>query len=355
MSRSLRQLNFLVLATCLGLASAVAAQTPSAATGTTVAPGGKGYSFKCSDTPSLQDWSAELDAIKPLPPIGAPLRVLLPVPTADKKSLCIGAMYEARVEAMRRSGLFSSVDVVEDSAPGIRPDTRQEGYWVWVDTYAMVVSYGDGRRSNLFFNALPLNGWVAALPKFLQSVKDAGDKNSPSVSLVGIGSNSYYGYRGREYISYSDVRAALMAFAKSFADQTQPVKRSGHRALVLFPPEETQIDDGVRRFHLGSMDPTGSFSKIAGSATYSVQTGEANAIRKSGLFQETTVEERNVSGVPEGDYDAVIWTTVADYGKWHVQLKDRQPVLLTPQNYENGAQWIAALTKAFDIAAMQAP
>jgi len=317
----------------------VAAQTP-AATGTTTGAPGKGYSFKCSDTPSAQDWQSELAAIKPLAPIGAPLHAFLPPPAGpDKQSRCIRAMYDARIEALRRTGLFSSVDVREDPTPGIRPDTQGAGYWVWVDNFIMVISYEDSRRWILINTEQRLDAWTDGLPKFLKSVEASADKNSPAINVQGVGSNSYYGYKGREYISYSDIRPALMASADALLAATSRAQRVGHRALVRIPTEENFIADFQKRMQLGSVDPTGSFTRIAGSATYSWQSLQAKAIRKSGLFDETIIEESD-DPAPDGDYDAVIWTNISDHNKWHVRTRGHGDALLQPQDIQTADQWV---------------
>jgi hypothetical protein len=340
-----------ILLTTLG----ACAQGPAPTNGnSTSAAAANQYTFKCSDHPSLNDWAEELNAIKPMPGAGTPLHVLLPLATGtDKVSQCMRAMYEARVEAMRRSGLFPSVEVLEDPTPGLRPDTSMEDYWVWIDGYTMVASYGNGVRSNLLYNNQKLDGWVGGLPRFLKGLKDQANKTSPNISVTGIGANSYYGYQGREYIAYEDIRPALANTAKAFVDGTHPDHRQGQRVLIVHPSESDVIADNVRRLSLGKMDPTGSFGKIAGAGSYSWLHAKAEAIRKAGLFAQTTVEEKNLSAAPDGNYDALIWTATADASKWHVQARNGQPIMLPAQSGEDGDHWIASVKDA--LARSKAP
>lgn len=356
----------LLLAGCAGHGGSGVRTTGS--TGTIYDPARtNGYSFKCSTPPSVNDWASELNAVQPQTQIAPVLHVQLPQPGKDQMSACLNAQFEARIEAMRRAKLFGDITVTHDGIAGFPAEDRgDEGYWMWVENNGLVLSYGKSMRSTLMVNSQRLEVWVTMLKPFLDNLKTIGDKNSQAVSTVSVGASNYFGYRGVEYIVFSDLRAALLANAEATALKTSPVKETGKTLLILTPPEHAVIDTWSKSVkNVNIPNASSNLGLITGTNSYASILQQAKSIEHSGLFKKTIIREEDAVDPDIAGYDAVLWIRSADTGKWYLHVKDHKTLqfktLVTPEP----DKWIEKVSTAIadaradrpsaDVAAAPAP
>jgi hypothetical protein len=315
------------------------------------------YSFKCSTPPSVNDWSAELNAIQPQAPIAPRLIVQLPPAGKDQASACANAQLEARIEALRRAQLFGDIVVRHEGVAGFPPaDRTEDGYWMWVENGALVVSYGQAMRSALPFNAQRLELWVKGLKPSFDNMKKMADKESLAVSTVSVGASNYYGYRGVEYIAFSDLRAAMLAHAEEIAQKTTKVKEVGQSLLILTPPESAVVAVWSKSMQNAAVPNAGTnLGLITGTNTYANLQSAAKAVERSGLFRKTTLREEDATDPDFTGYDAVLWIRSADNGKWYVHLKGHKALqfktLVTPEP----DKWIEKVSAAIADARADKP
>jgi hypothetical protein len=309
-----------------------------------------GYSFKCSTAPSTRDWAAELDAIQPLNPVfGGTLIVSLPPapPDSDRRAACLAAMYEARVEAIRRTELFDEVKISHDGTDGARPTIPARTFGLWVENNGMVAGYADAMRQSVM-TAQPLDQWATeAMPALLKAARKASDPSVAGIAATTIGGTPYFGFKGREYASYRDIRSAFAAGEVSYAAGIRPARLPvGKTLLVVIPPESLLVARITEAYSAGGVDPSGSFAKVAGSSAYFIRLGQAQALKKSGLFREIALEEKDVSAPPAGAYDAVLWVngTAAD---WTLSVGGHDPVAFSPPTGTDPEQMVLAVSDAF--------
>jgi len=291
-------------------------------TGTVTATGGPpgAYGFKCGSVPSINDWSAELGAVQPQARIGGTLSALLPPVAGDLKSACINAQFEARIEAIRRAGYFDKVIVRHDGNDGIRPAGQEDGFWIWTENGMLVTSYGKAMRSPLPINPQRLESWVTGLPPYFENLRKTADEGSNAVTLSSVGLSNYFGYRGVEYVTFGDLRGALVEDADRFAAKTSKVKSIGAKALVIIPLESSVIATwSASAKNIPNLNA--NIGLVTGTGSFVTMTGQAAAIQRSGLFRQTAIEQRDVTDPDNGDYDAVIWIRPTDTSKWYLRLK----------------------------------
>jgi hypothetical protein len=344
--------------TAVALLSTLLASATNAQTGTSPESSEEtGYSFKCSAAPSVQDWAAELDAIQPINPVfGGTLIVSLPPtpPAGDRRAACILAMYDARVEAIRRTELFDEVKISHEGAPGTRPAVPAHTFGLWVENGGVVVGYANAMRQSLM-TAHPLDLWATrVVPAMLKAARGASDPAAPGIAATGIGGNAYFGFKGREYASYVDIRTAFAASEESYASGIRPSEPVGKRLLVVIPPESVLVAETSEAYRDGGVDPSGAFAKVAGSSAYFTRLGQAEALKKSGLFREIALEEKEVSDTPPGPYDAILWVkdTQAD---WTLTVTGHAPVAFAPPTSPDPEQMVLAVSDAFAKARSRAP
>jgi hypothetical protein len=351
-----RRLAAALFATLFASAGAVA-QT-DARTGTSPASSEQtGYSFKCGAAPSVTDWAAELDTIQPVNPVfGGTLVVSLPpAPQAeDRRAACLQAMYEARVEAIRRTELFDKVEVSHDGADGKRPTLPARTFGLWVENSGLVAAYADAMRQSVM-TSQPLDQWATeAMPAMLRAARKASDPALPGLAATGIGGKAYFGFKGREYVSYDEIRSAFAAGEESYAGGIRRTKPVGKRLLVVFPPESILVAQLSEAYRAGGVDPSGSFAKVAGSSTYFTRLGQAEALKKSGLFDEIALEEKDISEAPAGAYDAVLWVKGAE-ADWTLSVGGHTPIAFKPPAGSNPEEMVLAVSDAFAKARATAP
>lgn len=351
-----RRLAAALLATLFASAGATAqtgAQTGTSATSSEQS----GYSFTCGTAPSVKDWAAELDAIQPVNPVfGGTLVVALPPapPAGDRRAACLQAMYEARIEAIRRTELFDEVKVSHDGADGKRPALPARTFGLWVENNGLVAAYADAMRQSVM-TAQPLDQWATqAMPAMLKAARKASDPAVPGIAATGIGGKAYFGFKGREYVSYDDIRSAFAAGEESYAGDIHPAKPVGKRLLVVIPPESFLVAKLSEAYRAGGLDPSGSFAKVAGSSAYFTRLGQAEALKKSGLFNEIALEEKEVSEAPAGAYDAVLWVKGAE-AAWTLSVGGHAPVAFAPPAGPNPEEMVLAVSDAFAKARTTAP
>jgi hypothetical protein len=308
-----------------------------------------GYSFKCGLAPSFQDWAAELDAIQPINPVfGGTLIVSLPPapPQGDRQAACMQAMYEARVEAIRRTELFDEVKISHDGAPGTRPALPARTFGLWVENGGMVAGYADAMRQSVM-TAQPLDQWASqALPAMMKSARKASDPAVAGIAATTIGGIPYFGFKGREYASSAEIRSAFAAGEASYAGGIHPARQPvGKRLLVVIPPESLLVARVTEAYSAGGVDPSGSFAKVAGASAYFTRLGQAQALKKSGLFREIALEEREVSEAPAGGYDAVLWVKGTE-AEWTLSVGGHAPVAFTPPAGTDPEEMVLAVTDA---------
>lgn len=307
-----------------------------------------GYSFKCGATPSLQDWAAELDTIQPINPVfGGTLIVSLPAaPAGDRRAACLTAMYEARVEAIRRTELFDEVKISHDGANGVRPALPARTFGLWVENNGMVAGYADAMRQSMM-TAQPLDQWATqAVPALLKAARKASDPAVAGIAATTIGGMPYFGFKGREYASYPDIRTAFALGEASYAGGIHPAKQPvGKKLLVVIPPESLLVARVAEAYSAGGVDPSGSFAKVAGSSAYFIRLGQAQALKKSGLFREIALEEKEVSEAPAGGYDAVLWVKGTE-AEWTLSVGGHAPVAFTAPAGADPEEMVLAVTDA---------
>lgn len=337
-----------LIASLIGPAGAFA-QT-SAQTGTSPESSDQtGYSFKCGPAPSIQDWAAELDAIQPVNPVfGGTLIVSLPppAPEGDRRAACMQAMYEARVEAIRRTELFDEVRISHDGAAGARPALPARTFGLWAENGGMVAGYADAMRQSVM-TPQPLDLWaIQAVPALLKGARKASDPAVSGIAATTIGGTPYFGFKGREYASYADIRSAFAAGEASYAGGIHPAKQPvGKKLLVVIPPESFLVARITEAYSAGGLDPSGSFAKVAGSSAYFTRLGQAQALKKSGLFREIALEEKDVSEPPAGGYDAVLWVN-GTAAEWTLSVGGHAPVAFAPPAGTDPEQMVLAVTDA---------
>jgi len=339
--------NAILLCAVLSVLTACSSGGPVGPTGTITTAGAvsNGYSFKCSGTPSVNDWSAELDAVHPQNTIGGSLVALLPQVGPDPRSACTIAMFEARIEAMRRAKLFDSVEIRRNDSVGLRPQTEADGFWIWSENGALVASYGRGIRMILPVNPQRLDGWVAGLTTFFVNLKKTSDQTSAAINLSTVGLSNYYGYRGVEYLDLNDVRSALLAQADLTAAKTRNVAEIGRTALVMVPTEKAVIATWTASAQkIPNM--ANNLGVTLGISSYASILGQAKAIQRSGLFRQTAVQETDVTDPDIGGYDAIIWMKSTDTGKWYLRRKGRTTVPFKALVTEEPDKWISVVTDA---------
>jgi len=347
--KSRRMAAAALIASLFGSAG-VMAQT-GAQTGTSQDSSDKtGYSFKCGTAPSAQDWAAELDAIQPINPVfGGTLIVSLPpaAPDGDRRAACLAAMYEARVEAIRRTELFDEVKISHDGANGARPALPARTFGLWVENNGMVAGYADAMRQSVM-TAQPLDQWATeAMPALLKAARKASDPAVAGIAATTIGGTPYFGFKGREYASYTDIRSAFAAGEASYAGGIHPAKQPvGQKLLVVIPPESFLVARITEAYSAGGVDPSGSFAKVAGSSAYFIRLGQAQALKKSGLFREIALEEKDVSEAPAGGYDAVLWVK-GTAAEWTLSVGGHDPVAFIPPTGTDPEQMVLAVSDAF--------
>ncbi len=320
----------------------------AAQTGTVPAPEEVGYSFHCSPVASVQDWAAELDKIQPLNPVfGGTLIVSLPPapPAGDSRRACLQAMYEARVEAIRRTELFDEVKVSYDDVAGARPALPPRSFGVWVQNQGLVAGYEDAMRQSMM-TAEPLDAWaVQALRYIFKGVRAASNADMTDIAATGVGNTPYFGYRGREYVSYAALRGAFAADERDYAAALRAAfPPLGKRLLVVIPPEQSLVAKLTE--HFGEGDPTGNFGKVAGSSAYFTHLGQADAVKKSGLFHEIAVEEKDLEDVPAGSYDAVLWIQDGAYD-WTLSVGGHPAIRFAAPSSQDPKQMVLAVTDAY--------
>ncbi|HMA52072.1 MAG TPA: hypothetical protein VKP60_20075 [Magnetospirillaceae bacterium] len=355
--KSRRMAAAALIASLFGSAGAVA-QT-GAPTGTSPdSTEQTGYSFKCGPTPSAQDWAAELDAIQPVNPVfGGTLIVSLPPapPEGNRRAACMQAMYEARVEAIRRTELFDEVKISHDGASGARPTLPARTFGLWVENSGMVAGYADAMRQSVM-TPQPLDQWAAqAMPAMLKAARKASDPAVAGIAATTIGGTPYFGFKGREYASYADIRSAFAAGEASYAGGIHPAKQPvGKKLLVVIPPESFLVARVTEAYTAGGLDPSGSFAKVAGSSAYFTRLGQAQALKKSGLFREIAVEEKEVSEAPAGAYDAILWVKGTE-AEWTLSVGGHAPVAFVPPAGTDPEQMVLAVTDALAKAQAKDP
>jgi hypothetical protein len=315
----------------------------------------QGYSFRCSETPSVQDWAAELDKIQPVNPVfGGTLIVSLPPKPAagDARGACLQAMYEARIEAIRRTEIFDQVTVSYDDIAGARPVLPPRTFGVWVEHDGLIAGYADAMRQSTM-TAQPLDLWATqTLRGVLKAARAGSNPSSTDIAATGVGPTKYFGYKGHEYISYGDLRSAFAANEKDYAGGIRPAQPVGKRLLVVIPPEQTLVARLTEHFREG--DPSGSFGKVAGSSAYFAHLGQADAVRKSGLFREIAVEEKDVEEVPAGSYDAVLWIKDGAYD-WTLSVGGHPAIQFASPAGADPEQMVLAVTDAYVKAQSTSP
>ena len=333
----------------LFFASAAPAQT-GAQTGTSPESSDKtGYSFKCGTSPSVQDWAAELDEIQPINPVfGGTLIVSLPPapPASDRRAACLQAMYEARVEAIRRTELFDEVKITHDGANGARPALPARTFGLWVENSGVVGGYGDAMRQSLM-TAQPLDLWATqAAPAMFKAARKASDPTLAGIAATTIGGTPYFGFKGHEYASYADIRSAFAAGEATYAGGIHSAKPVGKKLLVVIPPESFLVAKISEAYSAGGIDPSGAFAKVAASSAYFARLGQAQALKKSGLFREISLEEKEVSEAPAGAYDAILWVNGTD-AEWTLSVGGHDPVAFVPPAGADPEEMVLAVSDAF--------
>lgn len=307
----------------------------------------QGYSFRCGESPSVQDWAAELDKIQPVNPVfGGTLIVSLPPKPAagDGRAACLQAMYEARIEAIRRTEIFDEVKVSYDDVKGARPALPPRTFGLWVENDGLVAAYGDAMRQSTM-TAQPLDAWATqALRGVLKAARAASNPASTDIAATGVGNSRYFGYKGREYLSYAELRGAFADNEKDYVGGIRPAQPVGKRLLVVIPPERSLVARLTEHFREG--DPSGNFGKVAGSSAYFSHLGQADALKKSGLFREIAVEEKDVETVPAGAYDAVLWIKDGAYD-WTLSVADRPAIEFASPEGQDPEQMVLAVTDAY--------
>ena len=307
----------------------------------------EGYSFRCSDNPSVQDWAEELGHIQPVNPVfGGTLLVSLPPKPAagDARGACLQAMYEARIEAIRRTEIFDTVKVSYDDAAGRRPALPPRSFGLWVENDGLIAGYGDAMRQSTM-TAQPLDVWATqTLRIVLKAARAASNPASTDIAATGVGASKYFGYKGREYLSYADLRSAFADNEKDYVGGIRPAQPVGKRLLVVIPPEHSLVARLTEHFREG--DPSGSFGKVAGSSAYFSHLGQADALKKSGLFHEIAVEEKDVEDVPPGSYDAVLWIRDGAYD-WTLSVLGRPAIEFASPEGADPEQMVLAVTDAY--------
>jgi len=332
------------------LIAALFASRAQAQTGTSPESSDKtGYSFTCGAAPSVRDWAAELDAIQPINPVfGGTLIVSLPPapPADDRRAACLQAMYEARVEAIRRTELFDEVKITHDGANGARPALPARTFGLWVENSGVVGGYADAMRQSLM-TAQPLDQWAAqAAPALFKAARKASDPSVAGIAATTIGGTPYFGFKGHEYASYPDIRSAFAAGEAAYAGGIQPAKPVGRKLLVVIPPESVLVAKISEVYSAGGIDPSGAFAKVAGSSAYFARLGQAQALKKSGLFREIALEEKDVSEAPAGAYDAILWVKGAD-AAWTLSVGGHAPVAFVPPAGGDPEEMVLAVSDAF--------
>lgn len=330
-----------------GLALAVLAGCAGGgATGTQIGPtsSDKGYTFKCGAVPSVNDWSAELNLVQPQPRLGGTVKVVLPPAGVDLSSACLNAMFEARIEAIRRAGFFDAIDVRHDGN-GFRPENQEEGFWIWVEDGNFVASYGKAIRFSLPNKPPRLEGWVTGLKTVFDNLKKTADAGSNAIALTTVGLSNYYGYRGVEYLTFDELRTTLMDEAASTATRTQKVKEIGLRALVVIPPEKSVVATWTTS---AKAVPNAAINLglTLGTNAYAGIVGQAKAFERSGLFRQAVIEEKDVTDPDDGGYDAVIWMRSSDTGKWYMRLKGHNTVPFKALVTNEPNKWVSAVMDA---------
>jgi hypothetical protein len=315
-----------------------------------------GYSFACGADPSSQDWAAELDAIQPANPVfGGTLIVSLPpAPQAgDRRAACLQAMYEARIEAIRRTELFDEIKVSRDGADGARPALPPRTFGLWIENGGVIVGYADAMRQSLM-TAQPLDQWARTVPAVLKAARSASNREAQGIAATGIGGNIYFGFKGREYASYAEIRSAFAAEEADYAGGIHPAKPLGKRLLVVIPPESVLVAKTSEAYREEGGDPSGAFARVAGSSAYFARLGQAQALKKSGLFHEVALEEKEISQAPAGTYDAILWVkgTEAD---WTLTVGGRTPVAFSAPTGTDPEQMVLAVSDALAKAQSRTP
>jgi hypothetical protein len=340
----------LAAAFALSLFAAAARAQTDAATGTSPDSSDKtGYIFKCGTAPSVRDWTAELDAIQPVNPVfGGTLIVSLPPapPAEDRRAACLQAMAEARAEAIRRTELFDEVRISHDGASGVRPLLPARTFGLWTENGGMVAGYADAMRQSVM-TAQPLDQWATqSLPTLLKAARKASDPSIAGIAATTIGGVPYFGFKGREYASPDALRAAFAAGEASYAGNAQPAQPVGRKLLVVIPPEAFLAAKIGEAYSAGGLDPSGSFAKVAASSAYFTRLGQAQALKKSGLFSEIALEEKEASETPGGSYDAILWVK-GTAAEWTLSVGGHDPVAFVAPAGTDPEQMVLAVADAF--------
>jgi hypothetical protein len=210
----------------------------------------------------------------------------------------------------------------------------------------MVAGYADAMRQSVM-TAQPLDQWASqALPAMMKSARKASDPAVAGIAATTIGGIPYFGFKGREYASSAEIRSAFAAGEASYAGGIHPARQPvGKRLLVVIPPESLLVARVTEAYSAGGVDPSGSFAKVAGASAYFTRLGQAQALKKSGLFREIALEEREVSEAPAGGYDAVLWVKGTE-AEWTLSVGGHAPVAFTPPAGTDPEEMVLAVTDA---------
>jgi len=115
---------------------------------------------------------------------------------------------------------------------------------------------------------------------------------------------------------------------------------------VVIPPESFLVAKVTEAYREGGLDPSGAYAKVAGSSAYFTRLGQAQALKKSGLFREIALEEREVSEAPAGSYDAVLWVKEAE-ADWTLTVGGHPAVAFAAPGGGNPESMVLAVSDAF--------
>lgn len=252
--------------------------------------------------------------VRPAPVEGS-LRVLRPNARSLSKPTEIAnlRLAEARIEALRQSGLFSSLRV-ENTSPD-KFVAKGGGYVLRYEVVRWMLRDGEDRQIAIG-NSSDLSTFVAKVAQAVETLR--ADSNHLYVLRPAVGA------KGEEMVSYRDQRHANLAslvdaFDRVNADlvaQVVPTSKAlGGRALLVLPrraPDPLLLLAGENP---GLIDSARKAYRLALDKRF------ARFVQASKLFAEVSVVFADEVGALPIDYDWVLWRE-ANASLWSGRSRD---------------------------------
>lgn len=258
---------------------------------------------------------AEMAKLMRPAPVDSSLRVLRPNARSLSKPTEIAnlRLAEARIEALRQSGLFSSLRV-ENTSPD-KFVAKGGGYVLRYEMVRWVLRDGEDRQIAIG-NSSDLSTFVAKVAQAVETLR--ADSNYLYVLRPAVGS------KGDEMVSYRDQRHANLASlvdafdrvnAELVAQVVPTSKALGGRALLVLPrraPDSLLLLAGENP---GLIDSARKAYRLALDKRF------ARFVQASKLFAEVSVVFADEVGAVPIDYDWVLWRE-ANASLWSGRSRD---------------------------------